>query len=100
MDRSTTKAEYKAFMRKWRAVVVNCGMPDNAWKRQKDVQEDARIIAFTAVYKVVPRIFWDLQRQDMKIYRDPKEEALPEICMKMNTEHYCPNSYPHKTRNP
>ena len=100
MDRSTTKAEYKAFMRMWRAVVGNCNLPVDAWKREKPIQDEARNIAFGAVYKIIPGVFWDMRRQDMKIYRDPKEESMPAICMKMNAGQYCPNSYPHKTRNP
>lgn len=100
MDRSTTKEEYKAFMRKWRAVLANCGLPDNSWRREKSVQDEARYTAFAAVYKLVPCEFWDFRPQTTsKVFRG-LGEPNPEISMKMNTEGFCANSYPHKTRNP
>jgi hypothetical protein len=94
-----TRKEYKAFMAKWRAVLANVSPPSNSWLREKDVQKEARGIAFNAVYNLIPDIFWDSQKELFKAYRPLTGEMLS-TKVKMNHSSTCPNSYPHATRNP
>lgn len=95
MDRSTTREEYKAFMRKWRAVLAECGPADNFWKRDKSVRDSAMSIAFGAVYDVIPFQFWELRPQPYKHCYGAKESCGLLLNCKLAA-----NSHPHKTRNP
>jgi len=98
MDRSTTREEYQAFMRKWRAVLGNAAPPDNFWKYDKLVQGTARSIVFNAVYELIPPEFWDYRRESPAM-----EPVWPSkaywMFAKYNMAHAA-NSHPHKTRNP
>jgi hypothetical protein len=92
-----TRKEYKAFMSKWRAVLANLNVPDSSWKRDKSVQDAAFNTVFGAVYELIPVFFWECKvLTPCKLYRKP----IDKNCISMNSEAYCPNSYPHATRNP
>jgi hypothetical protein len=92
-----TRKEYKAFMTKWRAVLGNVNTPDDAWKHEAAVQDDAFNTAFQAVYKLIPVYFWECRQiTSHKRFRKPSDR----LDMQMNSEGFCPNSYPHATRNP
>lgn len=61
MDRTTTRDEYKAFMRKYRAMLSILDTKTVEWKSQRDVADMAFHASFSAVYDVIPKEFFSMK---------------------------------------
>jgi hypothetical protein len=95
MDRATTREEYKAFMRRWRAAFAHT-LPfggKDMWA--DDVSKQAHNDVFHAIYAVVPKDYWNFRDEVFRHVYEAKES-----CGLLLNVKYAPNSYPHKTRNP